>query len=301
MTEGFNSTTVYNMAPSIGEIIKILIKACAFSTVFALGLKTSWKDVTYLLYNPGLCSRSLLGMFLITPLIAVLLAYVAVVPMTIKVAVILMAISASVPKLPKKLLKLGADQQYVLSLSVITSLCAIVTIPLSVFLLGTFFSRAFTINIGQIATTIALNVFVPLLAGMIVRVITIALAEKLASPIMTMAEIITVVPIMLILATKISAVVGIGIPGLATIAVMTGASLAVGHLLGGPVSNNRTTLAIACATRFPGLGLLIASQNFPHDKPLPVVVAYLLISNLTVLPYLRWRKRLNTAFSPGTK
>lgn len=301
MTECLNSATVFDMDASIGEIIKILIKACAFSTVFALGLKTSWKDVTYLLYDPGLCLRSLLGMFLITPLIAVLLAYVAVVPMTIKVAVILMAISASVPKLPRKLLKVGGDQQYALSLSVITSFCAIVTIPLSVFLLGTFFSRAFTINIGQIATTIALNVFVPLLAGTIVRVVTVALAEKLASPIMTMAEIITVLPIMLILATKISAVIGIGMPGLATIAVMTGASLAVGHLLGGPASNNRTTLAIACATRFPGLGLLIASQNFPYDKPLPVVVAYLLISNLTALPYLRWRKRLNTAFSSGTK
>src|SRR5208283_2821066 len=129
MTECLNSATVFDMDASIGEIIKILITACAFSTVFALGLKTSWKDVTYLLYDPGLCLRSLLGMFLITPLIAVLLAYVAVVPMTIKVAVILMAISASVPKLPRKLLKVGGDQQYALSLSVITSFCAIVTIP----------------------------------------------------------------------------------------------------------------------------------------------------------------------------
>ena len=72
---------------------------------------------------------------------------------------------------------------------------------------------------------------------------------------------------------------------------MVGASLAVGHALGGPDGTDRTTLAIACATRFPGLGLLIASQNFPGAKPMPVLVTYLLVSNLTALPYQLWRKK----------
>ena len=71
---------------------------------------------------------------------------------------------------------------------------------------------------------------------------------------------------------------------------MAVASLAVGHALGGPVSANRTTLAIACATRFPALGVLIATLNFPDGNPLPLVVGYLLITHLTVLPYMSWRK-----------
>jgi hypothetical protein len=36
--------------------------------------------------------------------------------------------------------------------------------------------------------------------------------------------------------------------------------------------------------------LLIASLNFPNAKPLPIVAAYLLASNLAVIPYMRWRK-----------
>jgi BASS family bile acid:Na+ symporter len=67
-------------------------------------------------------------------------------------------------------------------------------------------------------------------------------------------------------------------------------SPAVGYFLGGPEPNHRNALAIACATRFPGLGLLIASVNYPNAKPLPLVVAYGLISTLTVLPYRRWSK-----------
>jgi BASS family bile acid:Na+ symporter len=35
--------------------------------------------------------------------------------------------------------------------------------------------------------------------------------------------------------------------------------------------------------------MLIASLNFPNAKPLPVVAAYLVFSNLAAIPYMRWR------------
>ena len=59
---------------TVAQIIGLLVlKICALSTVFALGLHTRWKDVTYLLSKPGLLARSCLAMFVLTPLIAVLL------------------------------------------------------------------------------------------------------------------------------------------------------------------------------------------------------------------------------------
>jgi bile acid:Na+ symporter, BASS family len=74
------------------------------------------------------------------------------------------------------------------------------------------------------------------------------------------------------------------------IIAMTIAALVVGHALGGPDSNDRTALALACTARFPALVLLIASLNFPKAKPLPIVATYLLVSNLVAFPYVRWRK-----------
>jgi len=273
------------------QIIGLLVKACALSTVFALGLKTNWKDVTYLLYKPGLLSRSLVAMYVLTPLIAVLLVLVVPAPLTIKYAVLLMAISAGAPAMPKNLLKIGANPQYVRSLSVITTLLAIVTVPLSLAVLAALFGRDIRVETVQVAAKITTAFLAPLLAGMIVRSFALTAAERVAGPIMGMAGAIMLILIVLVVATSFKAVVGIGLVGLATIAVMTGASLVVGHVLGGSDPHVCTTLAVACATRFPGLGLLIASLNFPNVKPLPVVVAYLLISNLTVLPYRHWRKR----------
>ena len=144
---------------------------------------------------------------------------------------------------------------------------------------------------GQVASTIMMAFLAPLLAGMVVRFVAPALAERIGDPLMTLAGIVLLVLVLLIVATNFVAIMGVGLSGLAIIALMTCAALAVGHVLGGPAPTDRTTLAVACATRFPGLGLLIASLNFPNAKPLPIVVAYLLISTLAVIPYLRWRKQ----------
>jgi len=46
------------------------------------------------------------------------------------------------------------------------------------------------------------------------------------------------------------AIVGIGLPSFALIVAVTCAALAIGHVLGGPDPSDRTTLALASATRF---------------------------------------------------
>ena len=209
---------------SSAQIIGLLIKVCALSTIFSLGLNTNWKDIIYLLYKPGLLSRSLIAMFVLTPLIAVLLVLVVHAPLTIKYAVLLMAISAGAPAMPKKLLKIGANPQYVHSLSVITTLLAIVTVPFSLAALAAFFGRDIRVESGQVAATITAAFLAPLLAGMIVRSFARTAAERVAGPIMGMAGAIMLLLTVLILATSFKAVVGIGLVGLAMIAVMTGAS-----------------------------------------------------------------------------
>ena len=61
------------MAMSLADMIGLLLRICILSTVFALGLKATWEDVAYLVHKPGLLVRSLLAMYVLTPLIAVLL------------------------------------------------------------------------------------------------------------------------------------------------------------------------------------------------------------------------------------
>src|SRR5271170_4905236 len=127
---------------SLAHAIPLLVRACILASVFALGLNATPGDITYLWHRPGLLSRSLLAMYLITPLISVLLVLAFNASAGVEIAVLLMAISAGAPVLSKKLLKIGANAPYVYSLAVTSALIAIVTVPISLAVLGTFFHRA---------------------------------------------------------------------------------------------------------------------------------------------------------------
>ena len=73
-------------------------------------------------------------------------------------------------------------------------------------------------------------------------------------------------------------------------AAFTLTAIVAGHLLGGPDPANRSSLAVSCASRHIGLGLLIAAHaRGPHT--LSLVVAYLLASTVVSIPYIMWTKK----------
>jgi BASS family bile acid:Na+ symporter len=75
-------------------------------------------------------------------------------------------------------------------------------------------------------------------------------------------------------------------------AAVAGAGLLAGHLLGGPGLEDRAALAIASATRHPGLALLIGKTAFPTQSLAPAVLLFLLVGLLAAIPYQIWiRKR----------
>ena len=136
------------MELSVAQILGLVLKVCILATVFALGLKAAWADVASLLHRPGLLMRSLFAMYVLTPLVALLLVFAFSAPLAVELAVLLMAISAGAPLLPKKLFKLGANPPYVYSLSVIAALLAIVTVPISLTILSMFFVRSASVPAG---------------------------------------------------------------------------------------------------------------------------------------------------------
>ena len=85
--------------------------------------------------------------------------------------------------------------------------------------------------------------------------------------------------------------VGLGPQALLAMVLLTAVALAAGHLLGGPHPEDRAALAVASATRHPGLALLVANANFPEVGVAAVVLAYIVVSGLASIPYTLWVKR----------
>ena len=83
-------------------------------------------------------------------------------------------------------------------------------------------------------------------------------------------------------------------PPILTLGGFTLAALGVGHLMGGPDPNDRTALAVTCATRHVGVAMVIAAAT-PGPRTVVLIVAYTLASALVIVPYMKWRGRVPTA------
>jgi BASS family bile acid:Na+ symporter len=80
------------------------------------------------------------------------------------------------------------------------------------------------------------------------------------------------------------------------LALFTVVGLAVGHLLGGPDPHNRGVLALATATRHPGVAITFASLNFPDQRAAQVVIVYhLILGALVSFPYVKRQGRVSSA------
>lgn len=271
-----------------------VLKASIAILIFAIGLSSTWDDVIFVWRRPSLFLRSLLAMYVVVPVAAVLMARVLDLPWSTEAAIVVLAICAGAPLLPKKVLQLGGDPSYIFSLVVATSVFAVVTVPFGIQLLSDALELESTVTSGQVASTIVRAFLAPLGAGMLVRVVRSDVADRLGDPLLRVASVSLLVCGVVVLGSSIRAVIDLGLPSLLAFATFTATALAAGHLLGGPDPAERTSLAVACASRHVGLALLVAA-SYRGDRALALVAAYLIASALVSIPYVQWRRRVLAA------
>ena len=144
------------------------------------------------------------------------------------------------------------------SLVVATSLLAIVTVPLSLHLLGHWLPTEISIDPLQVAATIFNTFLLPLAVGMLVRRFSQTLADRICDPLLRVAGAALLLGAFAIIVSSWDMLLALGLPTFLAFAGFTFASLAVGHLLGG--TEHHMSLAIACATRHIGLAMLVAAK-----------------------------------------
>jgi BASS family bile acid:Na+ symporter len=102
--------------------------------------------------------------------------------------------------------------------------------------------------------------------------------------------IVGALPLLLVAWKSFGELVGNG--SMLALALFVIAGTTVGHFLGGPLPEDRTVLAIATASRHPGLALAIAKANYPEYTKLVAgaVVIYLILRLLLTIPYMHRRR-----------
>jgi bile acid:Na+ symporter, BASS family len=278
---------------NIADFIRIAVLLSILLIVLGFALLCTWSDATSLFRNRGLLLRSLLAMNVILPIFAAALAAIFTLRPVIEVVLIALAVSPVPPFLPMKQSKLVGHHEYIYGLLGATSLLTIVLAPLTVTLIGLIFSRHTNIAPMGIARVVALTALVPFAIGLFIHRANPTLAVRIspiASKVGMALLVVAVVPVFIKEWPSMMSLIGDGT--LLAFIAFTVVGLAVGHWLGGPNPNTRTVLALATATRHPGVALIIANANFPDAKLVaPAVLLYLLVSAVASVPYVMWRKR----------
>jgi BASS family bile acid:Na+ symporter len=166
--------------------------------------------------------------------------------------------------------------------------------PLSIAAFDEVYGGTASIDPRHLARQVFFAQLLPLGLGMLTRYLSATGAAWLEPRLRRLAGVLLLVLLALVLIDIWQMVVDAGPRVAAAIAIVTVLALAVGHLLGGPDPATRTATAICSAARNPGLALLAATLNNAPPAIYATVLAYLVVSALTVLPYAIRRRRAAT-------
>jgi BASS family bile acid:Na+ symporter len=273
--------------------VPAVLKSSVTVLVFGVGLQSTRGDLVYLWRRPRLLLRAALAMYVFVPLVALAMARLLPLSVGIKAAVLVVAISAGAPLVPRKLMPLRNDA-YVFSLIATTSLLAVATVPAWLAALGAAFDVELSVGSGDVARLLGASFGLPIALGMGVRASLPRFAERASDLLMAAGGAALLVSGLVLLAVSLPLLAEAGWLGLFVLAALTGAALSIGHLMGGPNEENRTALAIACATRHVGIAVLVAAA-VPGVRTAVLVMAYVVASTVASIPYIRWRKRYHVA------
>jgi len=266
-------------------MLLILLKSSIAALIFAIGMTATADDITYLWRRPFLFLKSIIAMYVVMPVVAVMMGRAFDLPQQTELALVVLVICAGAPLLPRKLIKFGGDPAYVFRLIVTTSILAIVSVPVSLHLLAEVISFDTTaITPSQVSRVILKTLLLPLGMGMLLRLVAPALAGRIGDPLMKIAGISMAISSIAALFVGFRLVFAVGLPTLIAFAAFTSVAILAGHLLGGPKPSDRTSLSIACTSRHIGLALLIAANARGQQA---LVLAYLLASAVVSIPYVR--------------
>jgi BASS family bile acid:Na+ symporter len=278
---------------NLQKLILIVLQLSVLLNVFAIGLKASVHDATYLFRRPGELVRALLAMNVLMPVFAVVLISIFDLNPAVKIALVALSVSPIPPLLPTKLVKEGGTNSYATGLLVAVSLLAIVLVPLTIEGIELVRKVPLQMSAASIAKVVFITVLLPVGLGVAVHTLVPSIAERLAGPIALIsiiALLACMVAVWVAAGSAMWALIGNGTVIALAAFVLVG--LAIGHLLGGPGPENRTSLALSTASRHPGIAIAIAAANFPTEKLAgAALLLYLLVNAVVSIPYLLLIKR----------
>ena len=277
--------------------LMILVTVTVFTLMLSIGINQSFSQLLTVLRDPAQLLRSLLAVIIIVPAVAALLMLLFGLPPEVAAGITLLAAAPGAPMTTKRSETATADVDYITSLQLVLALLAILVTPLILAIFYAMFTlpieRATPLDVAQQISRVTL---LPVVIGLLLA----SLAPKVAAALMKPVRILSTVLFLLMVLALIGLIaavpemrnkLAIGWTPFAVIVIFAAGALAIGHLVGGPRTDQRAGLAIACVARNVGLALFIAGLSDYEDEIFRTILAFMLVGSALAIPYSIWVKR----------
>jgi predicted Na+-dependent transporter len=279
------------------RLITLVAAATIFTVMFTLGLGIVLSEFRGVARSPGLVARALFAVLVAVPVLAVLVVRGLDLPRSVQVGIVLMAISPGAPMALRRSIGAGGHRAFAPALQIMVALLAVVSMPLSIAALVALYAGDATVAPQDVALQVFKAQLLPLGLGMLVRRLAPGLAARAEPRLGQLSGVLLAALLLLVLVDVTPVLAGANWRVVVAIVLVTLLAVGTGHLLGGPAPPTRTAVAICSAARNPGLALLVATQNAASQTVIATVLVYLVVSALTLVPYIAFSRRLATATS----
>ena len=272
-------------------LLTLAATATVFAVMFTLGLRIAIGEFRWVWQHPGLVARSLFAVLIAVPVLAIVVTRAFELERAVSIGIVLMSVAPGAPVALRRSLGAGGHRSFAPALQIMLALIAVASMPLSVAALNHLFAGRASVEPWPVAKQVFLAQLLPLAGGMLLRYFAPGAAERVESKLARVASFLLVLLVVLLLIDIWKVVFDAGPRSVLAIVVLTLFALVAGHLLGGPEPATRTAVAISSAARNPGLALLVATINAAPPEIVATVLAYLIVSAFTVVPYVALRRR----------
>jgi BASS family bile acid:Na+ symporter len=273
-------------------LLSITAAGTLFVLMFDLGIAIVPVEFRWVVQRPALLARALFCVLIAVPALVFVVAHAFGVPRTAQIGMMLMAIAPGAPVALRRSLDAGAHRAFAPALQILLALLAIVSMPLWIAGLNHVYAGAASIDPRDLARQVFFAQLLPLGLGVAARRLLPVLSMRVEPGLAKVGSALLTLLLVLALVDVYQTVIDAGLRVGTAIVVATLLALAVGHLMGGPEPTTRTSTAISSAARNAGLALVVATVNKAAPAIIATVLAYLVLSAFTVIPYAIWRRRL---------
>ena len=243
--------------------------------LFVAGLEVTFAQALAPLKNRSILIRSLLANIVLAPLIVYAMSIVFPLERPFMIGVLLYGFAAGAPYTPKLVSVAAGDVPTSIGLTILLTVLTIFYMPLIL----PFLVPGTSIGIWDIAEPLLLQMFVPLVIGLLLRHFNERLAAKALRPanvIVNLSLLVFLVLALVLHHEALLAIVGTGV--VSSAAALTVLTFGAGCLLGRGGQEGKVTLGLVTTARNIGAAATIAMANFGNEpKVLLTIVVCLFV------------------------